>query len=147
MARKTFGVATEPHVAEIGDVELRFVPFVTSAEFLTAYEALREINDSVKRDENDSVSAADAQRIHDASKEFLASFMVPESAEVFLDMRLPDTVLGELTRWVNELYGGSGTRPTGSSSASPRRSSKSGKRSTAPSPSKGSTPQAGRSTD
>ncbi|MGX1514044.1 hypothetical protein [Streptomyces collinus] len=60
-------------------------------------------------------------------------------------LRLPDRVLVELMEWVTELYGGGADkRPPTSSSASAPRSRTGGRRGMGVSPSKASTPAAGR---
>lgn len=86
----------------------------------------------------------------------LADFRTREEAEDHADklefdagvedksIRLPDRVLVELMEWVVDLYGGGGSRPTGSSNASARASSKAGTRGKAASRSRASTPAAGR---
>ncbi|WP_369387929.1 hypothetical protein AB5J72_10195 [Streptomyces sp. CG1] len=42
MTRRQSTLNTEPHVAELGDVELKFVPEVMGDEFLDGYAALIE---------------------------------------------------------------------------------------------------------
>ncbi|PWI06534.1 hypothetical protein DIZ27_32865 [Streptomyces sp. NWU339] len=65
-------------------------------------------------------------------------------ARVVDGLRLPTRVLVELLEWVVELFGGGGSRPTMSSSASATASRKAGTRGTAVSPSKASTRARGR---
>lgn len=65
-------------------------------------------------------------------------------ARIVDGLRLPTRVLVELLEWVVELFGGGGSRPTMSSSASATASRKAGTRGTATSPSKASTRARGR---
>lgn len=59
-------------------------------------------------------------------------------------IRLPDRVLVELMEWVVELYGGGGSRPTGSSNGSAGASSKAGTPGRGPSSSRASIRASGR---
>jgi hypothetical protein len=59
-------------------------------------------------------------------------------------LRLPDRVLVELMEWAVELYGGGGSRPTGSSNGSASASSKGGTPGRAPSSSRASIRGSGR---
>lgn len=38
-------------------------------------------------------------------RDFIESMMLPESAEVFAGLELPDRILVEMTEWASELYG------------------------------------------
>ncbi|MEU0059073.1 hypothetical protein [Streptomyces sp. NPDC006334] len=67
-----------------------------------------------------------------------------KDARVAEALRLPTRVIVELLEWVVELYGGGGTRPTMSSSASSTTSRPAGRPGTGPSPSKASTRTRGR---
>ena len=142
MATKKFALNTSPHVAEIGDeIKLLFRPEVVSSEFLDMYEDLQ----TARRDlENvDDLDAGQLRTALAAVREFLAGLMLPESAEEFVHIQLPDRVLVELLEWVMEIYGG-GSRPTGSSNGSSAASPPTGRRSTGNSRSRGSTPGRGR---
>ncbi|MFI1703062.1 hypothetical protein [Streptomyces griseoruber] len=77
----------------------------------------------------------------DQAEEFAAQH---EGARVVDELRLPTRVIVELLEWVVELYGGGGTRPTTSSSASSTPSLQAGRRGTGVSPSRVSTPTRGR---
>lgn len=94
-----------------------------------------------------------------ASGESLGSFLTREEAdEAALEvagattvedksLRFPDRILVQIMEWVVELYGGKlggDSRPTGSSSASPRPSSRAGTPGKGSSPSRASTRAAGR---
>ncbi|GAA2948122.1 hypothetical protein ACFPN0_15320 [Kitasatospora cinereorecta] len=83
--KKTFQLHTEPHVAEIGDVELLFVPEVMGDEFLDNYERLREAQTSIGVDVSDlnKVEPAKLRQVVGSLRLFLARLMVEESAERF----------------------------------------------------------------
>lgn len=121
MAVRQFSIRTEPHVAQIGDIELKLVPEMVGSSFLDGYEKLREAQKGASGDEAD---AASVRRVTAALREFLSSMMLPESAEAFAQMELPDRILIELIEWSAELYGGGAggtggkTRPTTPSSGS-----------------------------
>lgn len=147
MATKRFGINTSPHVAEIGDhLTLEFKPEVMGDEWMDAYLQLREAQQGLPSDPEQvgEVDPGEIRKAAQALREFLAGFMLPDSAERFADTPLPDRVLVELFQWLTELYGG---RPTGSSSASgpPSQPMGSGTRSTATSRSRASTSTRGRS--
>lgn len=42
MATRQFSIRTEPHTAQIGEVELKFVPEMMGSAFLDGYEKLRD---------------------------------------------------------------------------------------------------------
>jgi hypothetical protein len=95
--RRSFALNTEPHVAEIGDVELRFEPEVMGDEFMEAYARLRAAQkdrgvDLENLDEADPLALRHTMR---AVRQFLAEQMLPESAERFtrLDVVEGGTVL------------------------------------------------------
>ncbi|MFF2964221.1 hypothetical protein ACFVT1_36260 [Streptomyces sp. NPDC057963] len=148
MARKSFALRTESHVAEIGDdIELEFQPEVMGDEFLDAYEALQDTYTELGVDPSNAAGMTPAQlrTTTDAVRAFLAGLMLPESAAQFDTMRLPHRVIVALLEWTMEIYGGNGgqrppTSSNGSAAASPPR----GTRGTASSRSKGSTPARGR---
>lgn len=125
MATKSFAIRTEPHVAEIGDHKLLFQPEAAGDEFIDAYAELQEAHKRLDLDPND-LTGVDSDALREASvavREFLSRFMLPESAEEFGGLRLPDRIYVELLEWVMELYGG-GRPPTSSPAsapASPRR--------------------------
>lgn len=85
MAKKTFTINTEPHVAVIGDAELHFVPEVMGDEFLSHYERLREAQSALGVDVGDLAKAEPARlrQVVGALRVFLARLMMPESAETF----------------------------------------------------------------
>lgn len=136
MATRTFSLNTDPHVAQIGDAELKFQPEILGDEFLDGYTKLSEAQKAVGGDE----AAADpvqVRKVTGALREFLSDLMLPESREVFANLRLPDRVLIELTEWVTELYGGgANARPTGRSGGSAPQSRTPGTRSKGSSPSR-----------
>ncbi|QKW06923.1 hypothetical protein HUT18_11495 [Streptomyces sp. NA04227] len=83
--RRQFTINTEPHVAEIGDVELLFQPEVMGDQFLDAYEDLQQTQKQLGVDINNlSGIAPDKLRaIVQSLRVFLAKLMLPESAQVF----------------------------------------------------------------
>lgn len=147
MAIRQFSIRTEPHVAQIGDVELKLVPEMVGSSFLDGYEKLREAQ---KDGSGDGTDPASIRRVTTALREFLSSMMLPESAETFAGMELPDRILIQLVEWSAELYGGGsgsaagngkgngsgGGRPTmpSSGSASSRRSPGTPSKASSPSP-------------
>ncbi|WP_331723353.1 hypothetical protein [Streptomyces atratus] len=146
MARKSFALQTEPHVAEIGDdIELEFLPEVMGDDYLDALGRLQDRYKNLGIDLSGDIDEAPPEALREvnaALREFIGSLMLPESAERFSTMRLPDRVVVALLEWSKEIYGG-GRPPTssnGSAAASPPR----GTRSTGSSRSKGSTPTRGR---
>jgi hypothetical protein len=127
MARKSFTINTEPHVATVGDLELEFKPEVIGGEFLEAYGELREAQSVLSEGKPGELSAEQARDVHKAMREFLAGFMLPHSAEAFSAVSLPDRILVQLLEWISEVYGGGSTaRPTGRSSGSAARPKRSG---------------------
>lgn len=79
MATKNFAIRTEPHIAEIGDVKLLFVPEANGSELLDGHARLKEEQSSIDL-ETDPMAAHKVLR---ALRVFLAQFMLPESAELF----------------------------------------------------------------
>lgn len=152
--RQRISLRTEPHVIELdglpehpGEVlELSFKPEVDGDEFLDAYGALQDtIKEAGLTGKVDGMDV-DPEAIKTArvaNREFLATFMLPHTVELFATFRLPDKAMGELTDAVVGFY--TPGRPTGSSNGSAPASSKAGRRSTAPSRSKASTRAGGRS--
>lgn len=118
MATKSFAINTEPHVATVGEHVLKFEPEVIGAEFAKAYAGLKSAQKQVKK-AGDDVGPDELLAVNEGMRDFLRRFMLPESADLFDTMKLPDRVLVQLLEWVAELYGGgSGNAPGGSSSAS-----------------------------
>lgn len=117
MAEKTFALRTEPHTATVGPHQFLFQPEVNGAEFVQAYAALRlstAQQAKPKKGEEAEVTPEALEATDAALREFLSTFMLPESAEAFEPVRLPTRVLVELLHWVVELYGGGAKeRPTG----------------------------------
>lgn len=112
MASKSFAINTEPHRAEIGEHTLLFQPEVVGAAFAEAYSGLRDAQKKVK-DAGDDIGPDVLLAVNAEMRAFLARFMLPESAELFATLKLPDRVLVQLLQWVAELYGGGAEeRPT-----------------------------------
>lgn len=122
MARKSFALRSQPHVAEIGDVELLFRPEVMGDEYLDAFQGIQDARARLG-DLADplNVDLNRVRELNQAARDFLSGLMLPESAEQFAEMPLPDRVLGELVEWAVELYGGERppTSSTGSVASSP----------------------------
>ncbi|WP_019548631.1 hypothetical protein [Streptomyces sulphureus] len=147
MARAQFTLNTDPHVAEVGDTELRFRPEVMGDEYLDAFEEMQDANRAagVLTDDGhpaDGATIAGARESRVAARRFLTRLMLEESAEEFADMELPDRVLGELVQWVTEVYGGN--RPPTSPNDSARPSPPAGTSGRGASRSKGATRTRGR---
>ncbi|MGD9485747.1 hypothetical protein WDH52_21255 [Streptomyces sp. TRM70308] len=86
MANKKFALNTQPHVAEIGDdVTLYFRPEVMGDEFLDSYGRLQETQKFLNVDLSDaaSVDLSHVRQVNVELRVFLASLMLPESAEEF----------------------------------------------------------------
>ncbi|WP_234334282.1 hypothetical protein [Streptomyces sp. NRRL B-1347] len=136
---------TEPHVAVIGDIELRFQPEVAGSEFLDVYERLVSTQKQVGTD----LAKADPRQMREvlaALRGFIKELMLPESVPVFDKMPLPDRIMIELVEFLMEVYGGgvNKKRPTTRSSGSSPASPSPGTRGPATSPSKASTRARGR---
>lgn len=144
MAKTVIAIRTEPHVAEVGDVELKFQPEVVADEFLQAFAEMQDAHTQLKAAGGGiNIEAAKAERA--ALRKFIAVPMLPESREVFAAMVLPDHALLALMQWLmsEEVYGAG--RPTGQSAESASASSTPGPRSTSGGRSRASTPARGRS--
>lgn len=116
--KQSFAINTEPHEATIGDLVLLFEPEVYSDDFLDAWATFRAAAAAAADDQaGDTAEAirARTKAVNQAGLAFVASLMVPESAEAFLAARFPDRVIIELQRWILGVYG---LRPTGASSES-----------------------------
>lgn len=98
MARKTFALNTDPHVAEVGGVELSFRPEIMGDEFLDSFEALQTSYKlaSVDPDDLSTLTGDRLRGITGSVRKFLAEMMLPESATVFAswELRAGDEVLG-----------------------------------------------------
>jgi hypothetical protein len=91
--RKSFALNTQPHVAEIGDIELEFQPEVMGDEFMDAYAEMRDAQQS-KGVDLDNLSEADPSVVRGtvrALRVFLARQMLPESAAKFLRVNVVDS--------------------------------------------------------
>ena len=116
MATKTFHLNTEPHTANVGEHRFQFEPEVVGAEFATAYAELQALQAEVDGDSEDPKLLV---KLDASIREFLATFMLPESREAFAEVKLPTRILVGMLQWVAELYGGGpGNDHTGSSSDS-----------------------------
>ncbi|WP_327415384.1 hypothetical protein [Streptomyces sp. NBC_01233] len=86
MATKKFAINTRPHEAEIGDdTTLLFQPEVLGDDFLDSYGRLQETTKKLNVDLSDAANV-DLSQVREANvalRVFLASLMLPESAEEF----------------------------------------------------------------
>lgn len=134
MARRKFEVGKEPHVAEIGDdVELKFVPELVTSELIEPLKALQQAQKRILGQNPEQIDVELTQENVVAMRDLLGALMLPDSAEAFASMTLPDRIVVQLVQWVMEVYG---ERPTGPSSGSPKSPSSNGSASTETSPDK-----------
>lgn len=118
MAERVFEIRTEPHVAVVGADRLLFHAEVDGASFVAAYAGLREAQKAITA-AGDDVGAEELAAVNKGMREFLTSFMLDESQDLFGTMTLPDRVLVQLLEWTAELFGGgSGNDRGGPSSQS-----------------------------
>jgi hypothetical protein len=101
VATRTFTLNTEPHIAVVGDVELKFQPEVYGDEFLDAYERLQEANRRLGVDVT-NLSGVDPAKLRATVRSlrgFLARLMLPESAPIIArwDVVSKGKVLGTYT--------------------------------------------------
>lgn len=120
---RTFEIRTEPHRAVIGDTVLLFEPEAEGSDFLAGYAKLRNVQTRVSKQMGGTKSSStkhakeadlDPEVMVDLNKsmrEFVARFLLPESIEVFADMRLPERILVQLIEFAAELYGGGSGNP------------------------------------
>lgn len=85
--RKSFALATEPHVAEIPSLslELHFLAEVMGDEYLDAYAEMRDRQKAESGVDVDDLEGADVEKVKAASsglRVFLSRLMLPESAEL-----------------------------------------------------------------
>ncbi|WP_328638357.1 hypothetical protein [Streptomyces canus] len=93
MARKKITLNTEPHVVEIGDTELLFVPEVMGDEFVEAFGELKEAQKAASGIDLDDLSTLDPAMIRGAARAmraFLARLMLPETADLFTRLDVVD---------------------------------------------------------
>lgn len=125
MAEKSFSINTEPHVANIGNHRLEFLPEVVGTDFAEGYATLVEVQQKVKTTKASSTKHAKAEgmdpktlrELHDGMRAFLSGLMMPDSQELFATLRLPDRILVQLLEWVAELYGGGSGKGEGTGSS------------------------------
>ncbi|MFE9319234.1 hypothetical protein ACFYNV_29745 [Streptomyces albidoflavus] len=85
--RKSFALATEPHVAELPSLglELQFLAEVMGDEYLDAYAEMRDMQKAETGVDVDDLEGADVEKVKAASsglRVFLSRLMLPESAEL-----------------------------------------------------------------
>lgn len=162
MTEHTFTIYTDNHIFTVGDVEYELEPEVDTPTILAAMATLarknRERRAARKTDEPATEVTADddpadpskltpielmAQDAEESTadlREFIASLMIPASAEKFATNKYPDRVLLQMQNAALEVYG---LRPTTSSNGSSAPSATTptpGNASTDNSPSEESTP-------
>ncbi|MFP3118160.1 hypothetical protein OIE91_11135 [Streptomyces albidoflavus] len=88
--RKSFALHTEPHVAEIGDLELLFSPEVMGDAFMDAYTEMRETQAAEGVDVTDPAAEGQSMKLASrAIREFLARFLMEEEqAAAFTALRV-----------------------------------------------------------
>lgn len=116
MAHRKFQVPTEPHVAEVGEYEFRFVPEPASVAMLAPYERLVEIYS--KLGPSGDVPPDQVRPLVESMRELVSALMLPESQELFAKVSLSDAVVAEIMRWLMEVYGDRPTTPSSDSSPS-----------------------------
>ncbi|MFJ5814955.1 hypothetical protein ACIQGT_13800 [Streptomyces sp. NPDC093108] len=86
MATKKFGLNTEPHEALVGAHRLLFKPEVLGTEFLDCYDRLQVTIRQLRSETDDpaETDTAAARQSTIATRIFLASLMLPESARQFV---------------------------------------------------------------
>jgi hypothetical protein len=86
VASRDFAIRTEPHVARLGALgELHFVAEVFGDEFLDGYNKVQEAQNVLGGEEDlTNMDPEMLRTVYRSMREFLASLMVPESAERFL---------------------------------------------------------------
>lgn len=86
MARKTFALNKEPHIADLGDgTELHFVPEVYGDTFLDAYAELQEAQGALGAEggETEGLSGDKLRALYAAIRTYLTKVMTDESADRF----------------------------------------------------------------
>lgn len=86
MAKKTFALNTDPHLADVGGTELSFQAEVMGDDFMDAYVGLRDAQRGLGVDV-ENLEELDAQALRNVSgalREFLARLMLPDSAALLL---------------------------------------------------------------
>ncbi|MFD8509720.1 hypothetical protein ACFV27_01040 [Streptomyces antimycoticus] len=104
MAKKTFALNSEPHIATVGGTDLEFLPEVMGDEFMDAFAELREAQQAAKGLDMNDLSTLDPAALRGAARgmrAFLARLMLPESATAFtrLNVVRGDQVLGSFQDW------------------------------------------------
>ncbi|MFC8723774.1 hypothetical protein [Streptomyces bacillaris] len=85
MATRVFSLNTEPHVADVGGTELRFLAEVMGDEFLDAYAEMRKVQQEESGVDIDELSAGSVESLRlvvGGLRVFLSRLMLPESAEL-----------------------------------------------------------------
>ncbi|MER7135407.1 hypothetical protein ABT358_02540 [Streptomyces sp. NPDC000341] len=104
MAKKTFALNTEPHVADVGGTELLFLPEVMGDEFLDAYQEMRESHMRDKGVDVAGLEGSDVESLRAVAsglRTFLSRLMLPESAALItrVDVLKSGKVLESCEDW------------------------------------------------
>lgn len=123
MATRTFEINTEPHEAVLGKDIVYFMPEVVGAEFIQAYDGLREVQkklnaasggkaSSTKHAKDSDVDGDLLGQLYAAMRTFIRKFLANDEERVKFDkLTVPDRVLVQLVEYVAELYGGGSGNP------------------------------------
>jgi hypothetical protein len=119
---KTFEIATEPHVAVVGEHRFIFPPEIVSQQMIGPYRKLMEVYGSNPINLDPGKVTTDdldrTEKVIQGLRNLLRELMVAESRESFDAAVVPDRTLGEMFQWIMELYGNRPTTPSNGSSAS-----------------------------
>lgn len=85
MARKSFAVEQQPHVAEVGGTELHFLPEMYGDKYLDAYAELQTAQAALGAEGGDhsKLSGEKLRELYGAIRSYLTQVMTEESAERF----------------------------------------------------------------
>jgi hypothetical protein len=117
MASKTFHLNDQPHSVIVGGYTFLFTPEAGGAEFASAYASLSEAQGSSKPDADGNLAAEALVQVSSALRQFVKTFMLPQTVEAFDNAMLPDRILIGMVEFLAEVYAG-GNDPGGSSTES-----------------------------
>jgi len=123
MAQRSFTIYEEPHVADVGTPQLRFVPESTSDMLLEAWRQLdMDVPGRTPTSEGDeggrAVSAIEREHVATVGlRAFVRAFLYDEESRAAFDGNtFPSRVYVQLQRWLLEVYSGLPTGPSSGSS-------------------------------
>lgn len=120
---RVFELRTEPHPVRVGTTVLHFEPETYGADFVEAYNDLRDAQvrvsrkaagrkaSSSKHAQDPDLNVEDVKALNDTMRRFVRGFLVPESHAAFDGLKIPDRILLELIDYLAELYGGGSGNP------------------------------------